>query len=69
MSDIWGDLIKMANLIKRIKPGVEFDTPHERGCVVISSPDSDGNFDAYDSDHVACQFHVSMILQLAEDRS
>lgn len=44
-----------------MKIGDIFDTWYEKGCVVMSLPDDDGNFNALDSDGVYCVFHVSMI--------
>lgn len=38
-----------------------FDTEFETGCKVITEPDADGNFNAYDSDGVECQFNIEMV--------
>ena len=42
--------------------GDTFATPFESGCVVASRADEFGNFDAYDSDGVLCQFSASMVI-------
>jgi hypothetical protein len=44
-----------------IEPGQFFDTPFEKGCEAITSPDEYGGFSAYDSDRVICLFNVVMI--------
>ena len=41
--------------------GDTFNTESETGCVVITTPDEYGQFDAYDSEGVRCAFHVAMI--------
>ena len=48
----------------RLEPGVRFDTESERGCLVQTSPDADGNFDGVDSDGVEVTFTVRMIKRL-----
>lgn len=45
-----------------ISIGQVFNTAYESGCVVVSLPDSNGNFVALDSDGVECEFHVSMVV-------
>lgn len=47
-------------------PGRRFDTPFEAGCVVFSAPDTDGNFLAWDSDNVLCEFSVVMVSRVGE---
>ena len=42
--------------------GQVFATTYESGCIVVTLPDSDGNFVALDSDGVECDFCVSMVL-------
>jgi len=44
------------------RPGDRFATPYEAGCVIVTAPDQDGNFEGRDSDGVLCSFHVSMIV-------
>lgn len=39
-----------------------FDTEYEQGCVATTEPDEEGNFSGLDSDGVACDFNVSMIV-------
>lgn len=46
--------------------GQEFDTIWERGCVVVTLPDKDGNFDAKDSDGIICSYHLSMVCCVGE---
>jgi hypothetical protein len=43
-------------------PGTLFNTPFENGCVVISSPDGEGTFVAYDSDGIECEFNTVMVI-------
>lgn len=45
----------------KITPGVIFDTPFETGCVALTEPDADGNFEGRDSDGVACDFTLAMV--------
>lgn len=51
--------------MNKFKPKLEvgqiFDTLYEKGCKVITLPDEFGNFDAYDSDGVACSFNIRMV--------
>ena len=42
--------------------GSVFDTPYEQGCEVASEPDTVGNFDGWDSDHVLCSFSPLMVI-------
>jgi hypothetical protein len=44
-----------------IRKGQRFDTPFERGCVALESPNSHGSFLALDSDGVRADFHVAMV--------
>lgn len=39
-----------------------FDTAFEQGCIAVTEPDSDGNFDGIDSDGELASYHVSMIV-------
>jgi hypothetical protein len=48
-----------------IRPGREFDTEFEQGCVVASTPDAQGKFDAYDSDEVLCSYSIQMVTVLS----
>lgn len=48
-----------ANLIAHV--GQRFNTDSERGCEVVTLPDADGNFDAFDSDRVLCSFSTAMV--------
>lgn len=41
--------------------GTEFDTPFERGCIVVTLPDGLGTFIALDSDGVECEFTLDMV--------
>lgn len=43
--------------------GDTFSTLYEKRCIVITLPDSEGEFIALDSDGVECSFHVSMIVE------
>jgi hypothetical protein len=45
--------------------GDTFDTPFEKGCVVVEVYNDfrKGSFLATDSDGVLCQFHVDMVIQ------
>ena len=42
--------------------GTIFDTPFEKECEVITEPDEQGNFDAYDSDREVCSFFTGMVI-------
>lgn len=50
-----------------LTPGTRFDTEAESRCEVVTTPTPGydptppGNFVAYDSERVLCDFHVSMI--------
>lgn len=44
--------------------GTVFDTPYEKGCVVVGLPDVVGNFDARDSDGVVCSFSEAMVVRV-----
>lgn len=44
-----------------IAPGTIFDTPYESGCVALSAPDEQGNFDGVDSDGVVCGYFAPMV--------
>jgi len=44
-----------------IKKGTVFDTPAESGCVALTEPDENGDFNALDSDGVECQFNIVMV--------
>lgn len=44
-----------------IKEGTVFNTPFEKGCVAVSSPDQFGGFVATDSDGVECSYSVAMV--------
>lgn len=52
---------------ERIVPGAVFSTPFESGCVVVTTPDDYGNFDALDSDGVRCQFTLAMVVALTKE--
>jgi hypothetical protein len=54
--------------IEDLTPGTIFDTPFEQGCEVITEPDAQSNFNAYDSEHVECSFSVVMVSRIAERR-
>lgn len=54
--------------IEDLTPGTIFDTPFEQGCEVITGPDDLTNFQAYDSEHVACSFSVVMVSRIAVRR-
>lgn len=41
--------------------GAEFDTPFERGCIVVTLPNSRGNFVALDSAGVECHYTLDMV--------
>jgi len=45
-----------------LTPGTIFDTPFEKECEVITEPDEQGNFDAYDSERVVCSFCTVMVV-------
>jgi len=45
-----------------LTPGTIFDTPFEQGCEVITEPDEQGRFDAYDSERVVCSFCTVMVV-------
>jgi len=47
-----------------LRRGDVFNTEFESGCVVITTPDLDGNFDALDSDGVRCGFNVRMVKEV-----
>lgn len=44
--------------------GDVFDTDYELGCVVTTTPDNEGNFDALDSEGIECAFNLAMILRV-----
>jgi hypothetical protein len=39
-----------------------FDTDFEKDCIALEAPDEFGNFDAFDSDRVICQFNIKMVI-------
>lgn len=47
-----------------IRPGVEFDTEFETGCIVATTPNERGQFDALDSDSVLCSFTLAMVTRV-----
>jgi len=47
-----------------LQKGVLFDTTHETICEVITPPDANGNFTAFDSDHVERQFNIEMVTKM-----
>lgn len=48
-----------------LQPGVQFSTPYESGCIVLTAPITEGplrgSFTALDSDGVECSYHVCMV--------
>ena len=56
----------MVLILKRkfLQKGVTFDTKEERNCEVITPPNADGDFIAFDSDHVECQFNIEMVTKI-----
>jgi len=56
----------MVLILKRkfLQKGVTFDTEEERNCEVTTPPNEVGDFLAFDSDHVECQFNVDMVKKI-----
>ena len=56
----------MVLLLRRtfLQPGVTFDTEAERNCEVVTPPDAEGNFTAFNSDHVECRFQIEMVTKI-----
>ena len=57
---------EMVLVLKRkfLQKGVLFDTKEETNCEVVTPPDPEGNFTAFDSDHVERQFNIEIVTKL-----
>jgi hypothetical protein len=44
--------------------GARFSTLYESGCIVVTLPDTDGNFIGTDSDGVDCSYSIGMVVNI-----